>query len=139
MEITKRDLEALSEARIQEAMLLQKGGRHSGAYYLAGYSVELAIKACIAKHIRSGVLPDRNFINKIYQHKFPELIGLAGLKDELDQTIRTDQRFSGNWGLACNWSEESRYMAWDAINAATMISAIAEPDHGVLQWLRKHF
>jgi hypothetical protein len=36
-------------------------------------------------------------------------------------------------------SEESRYSPWDAINAAALISAIADPIHGVLQWLKKYY
>ncbi|MFZ2006113.1 MAG: HEPN domain-containing protein, partial [Stellaceae bacterium] len=72
MEVSKDDLEALSDARIREAMQLYRNQFYSGAYYLAGYAVELAIKACIAKHIRSGFIPDRSFINRIYQHKLDD-------------------------------------------------------------------
>lgn len=139
MEVSKDDLEALSEARIREATLLYQAGYHSGAYYLAGYAVELAIKACIAKNIRSGFIPDRPFVNRIYQHRPDELIGLAGLKEALTDDIKRDPQLGGNWGIACGWSEESRYSVWDAINAAALISAIADPEHGVLQWLKKHY
>ncbi len=139
MEVSKGDLESLSDARLQEATLLYQNGRHSGAYYLAGYAVELAIKACIAKHIRTGFIPDRSFIHKVYQHRPEELIGLAGLKDALNDDIRKDPQLGGNWGIVCNWSEESRYSPWDAINAAALISAIADPIHGVLQWLKKYY
>jgi hypothetical protein len=126
MEVSKGDLEALAEARIREAKSLYQARLHSGAYYLAGYAVELAIKACIAKHIRSGFIPDRNFVNRIYQHKFDDLIGLAGLKDALNKDIKGNPQLGGNWGIACGCSEESRYSAWDEINAAALISAIAE-------------
>lgn len=139
MEVSKIDLEALSDARLREARMLYRGKLFSGAYYLAGYSIELAIKACIAKHIRSGFLPDRNFIIKVYQHKLTELIGLAGLKTELDDAIKTDQRFGGYWGIVADWSEESRYRAWDAAKAAALIKAIDDPTYGVLQWLKKHY
>jgi hypothetical protein len=77
MEVSKGDLEALSDVRIREAKLLYQAQYYSGAYYLAGYAVELAIKACIAKHIRSGFIPDRSFVNRIYQHKPDDLIGLG--------------------------------------------------------------
>ena len=77
MEVSKADLEALSDVRIREATSPYRARLFSGAYYLAGYAVELAIKACIAKHIRSGFIPDRNFINRIYQHRIEDLIGPA--------------------------------------------------------------
>lgn len=139
MEVSKSDLEALSDVRIREATLLYQAQHYSGAYYLAGYAIELAIKACIAKHIRSGFIPDRSFVNHIYQHKLDELIGLAGLKEALNDDIKRDPQLGGNWGIACDWSEESRYSAWDAVNAAALISAIGDPVHGVLQWLKKHY
>jgi hypothetical protein len=139
MEVSKGDLEALSDVRIREATLLYQAQHYSGAYYLAGYAVELAIKACIAKHIRTGFIPDRNFVNRIYQHKSDELIGLDGLKDALNDDIKLDPQLGGNWGIACDWSEESRYSAWDALNAAALISAIGDPVHGVLQWLKKRY
>jgi hypothetical protein len=139
MEVSKGDLEALSDVRIREATLFYQAHLYSGAFYLAGYAVELAIKACIAKHIRTGFIPDRNFVNRIYQHKLDDLIGLAGLKEALNDDIKADPQLGGNWGIACDWSEESRYSAWDAVNAAALISAIADPMHGVLQWLKKHY
>lgn len=139
MEVSKDDLEALSEVRIREATLLYEAHLYSGAYYLAGYAVELAIKACIATQIRTGFIPDRSFVNRIYQHKLDELIGLAGLKTALDRDIRADPQLGGNWGIACDWSEESRYSVWDAVNAAALISAVADPAHGMLQWLKKHY
>ena len=139
MEVGKSDLEALSAVRIREATLLFQSKLYSGAYYLAGYAVELAIKACIAKHIRTGVIPDRSFVNRIYRHNLDDLLGLAGLKEALNNDIKTDPQLGGNWGVACDWSEESRYSAWDAVNATALILAIDDPNHGILQWLKKHY
>jgi hypothetical protein len=138
-DVSKGDLQALADARIREAQTLYSQALYSGAYYLAGYAVELAIKACIAKHMRSGFIPDRNFVNRIYQHKPNKLIGLAGLRENLDNDVKNDPQLGGNWGLSCTWSEESRYSAWDATNTAALISAISDPDHGVLQWLKRHY
>lgn len=49
MQISKKDLKILSEVRLEEEQSLLANRYYSGAYYLAGYSVELALKACIAK------------------------------------------------------------------------------------------
>ncbi len=58
--LTKADLEALAETRLEDSIFLLQAGRSSSAYYLAGYAVELALKACIAKsfqpNTRSGIL-----------------------------------------------------------------------------------
>ncbi|MBT4199398.1 hypothetical protein [Desulfobacula sp.] len=46
--LAKNDLKTLSQARIEDAIVLYKAGKFSSAYYLAGYSIELAIKVCIS-------------------------------------------------------------------------------------------
>ena len=46
--ITKKDLETLSETRLDDAVQLFQTARYSAAYYLSGYAIELGIKACIA-------------------------------------------------------------------------------------------
>ncbi len=59
-------------------------GLYEGAYYLAGYAVECAIKACIAKQTkRYDFPPDRRTVDKIYSHDLEDLIGLAELRNDL--------------------------------------------------------
>ena len=60
--LPKHDLEQLAEMRLDDAVLLFESGRASSAYYLAGYAVELALKACISKQMQFGVIPDKVFI-----------------------------------------------------------------------------
>jgi hypothetical protein len=47
--VDRKDLQELSTVRPKEAAALLKAGLFDGAYYLAGYAVECALKACIAK------------------------------------------------------------------------------------------
>ena len=49
MLVDRKDLQELSKVRLKEATALLKLGLFDGAYYLAGYAVECALKACIAK------------------------------------------------------------------------------------------
>jgi HEPN domain-containing protein len=44
----RNDLMRLSRLRIREARVLLEAGEFPGAYYLAGYAVECALKACVA-------------------------------------------------------------------------------------------
>ena len=46
--MNRADFQRLADVRIDEAGVLLAAGRWSGAYYLAGYAVECALKACIA-------------------------------------------------------------------------------------------
>jgi hypothetical protein len=50
--IYRRDFKSLADLRIEDARLLLRSGRQQGAYYLCGYAVECALKACIAKTVK---------------------------------------------------------------------------------------
>ena len=49
MPLTRSDFQQLADVRAAEAAALLAAGRWDGAYYLAGYAVECALKACVAK------------------------------------------------------------------------------------------
>lgn len=137
--ITKKDLQALAETRLGDAQLLLQAGRYSAAYYLAGYAVELGIKARIASGFQADVIPEKSFVNAVYSHKLDELIGLAGIKLQLQDDMGRDQVLSASWGIASKWNETSRYEMWDQFAAASMLEAVGDENHGVLQWLKKHW
>jgi HEPN domain-containing protein len=84
--ITKADLEALADTRLDDAVHLFRATRYSAAYYLAGYAVELGIKACIASLFQANVIPEKSFVNAVYSHKLDELLGLAGIRGNSKMT-----------------------------------------------------
>ncbi|MCP5119377.1 MAG: HEPN domain-containing protein, partial [bacterium] len=47
--MNRTDFQNLALERLDDAKVLLDGGRYNGAYYLSGYVVECALKACIAK------------------------------------------------------------------------------------------
>jgi HEPN domain-containing protein len=75
----RTDLRAMAQAKLDDAVLLLQNGRFSNAYYLAGYAVELALKACIAAQFVADVIPDKSLVNAIYRHTLKDLVGTAGL------------------------------------------------------------
>jgi hypothetical protein len=137
--LTKSDLETLADTRLGDATQLFNAARFSAAYYLAGYAVELGIKACIADVFQADVIPDKSFVNAIHTHKLDDLLGLAGVRKQLQDDMKTNPVLAAAWGVASKWTEASRYVMWDQFAAASMISAIGDPNHGVLQWLKKHW
>lgn len=137
--LAKNDLKTLSQARIDDAIVLYQAGKSSSAYYLAGYCIELAIKVCISDLFQSGVIPDKALVNATYIHDIEKLVNVAGLKPALLAEIKNDAQFASYWGIACKWSEQSRYSITDAITAAHLITSIQDPNHGVLQWLKQHW
>ena len=137
--LTRADLQRLAQVRLDDALFLLQGNRSSSAYYLAGYAVELGLKACISRQVQSNTIPDRGFINAVYTHKLDTLISIAGLRPQFDADVKADSQFAAYWAIANNWSEESRYVVWDKIAAATLLEAVHEPNHGVFQWVKRHW
>ncbi len=125
--LTKKDLETLADTRLGDARYLFSGARFSAAYYLAGYAVELGIKACIADVFQADVIPDKSFVNAIHTHKLDELLGLAGVRKQLQDEMRTNGVPAAAWGVASKWTETSRYEMWDQFAAASMISEVGDP------------
>jgi HEPN domain-containing protein len=137
--LTKSALETLSETRLVDARQLFKSGRYSAAYYLSGYAVELGIKACIASVFQAQVIPDKSFVSAVYSHKLDELLGLAGIKPQLQEDMRNNPALAAAWGVASKWNEASRYSMWDQFEAKSMIDAVGHSTHGVLPWLMKYW
>ena len=135
----RTDLQAYAQAKLNDAVILLQNERYSNAYYLAGYAVELGLKACIARQINAQTIPDKAFIKNILNHEFPGLVGLAGLATELKDQKDKDPVFAANWAIASEWSPDARYETSDVTSAQTMITAIAHPDSGVLQWIKIHW
>ena len=50
-----------------------KAKQYAGAYYLLGYSVECALKACIAKQTKKHDFPDKEVVKKSYVHNLVKL------------------------------------------------------------------
>ena len=69
---------------LDAAAALLAAGRWSAAYYLAGYAVECALKACVLGHlIRTDavvIFRDRKYSENCWKHDFEKLIQAAGLK-----------------------------------------------------------
>lgn len=134
--LTRTDLQANAQAKLDDAVLLLKQGRYSNAYYLAGYAVEIGLKACIAAQITAETVPAKEFIKGILNHEFTGLVGLAGLKGEIKLEQDKDPDFAANWAVVSEWTSDKRYEAIDPASAQALIDAIADPKSGVLRWIK---
>lgn len=136
---TRAEFQQLAVARLEEAKVLLDNGKWAGAYYLAGYAVECALKACIAKLMRAEDFPDKDFAVKCYTHNIESLIALAGLKDLLDAAMVSDAALAANRWTVKDWSEAKRYHSINEAEARALYAAIEEPAHGILSWLRTYW
>lgn len=130
----------LSRLRLRETRILLQEGCAAGAYYLAGYAVECALKACIARHTRRFEFPERDRVNTSYTHDLRTLVRVAGLQPDLEEWIQTNKAFQVNWGLVRDWSEQSRYDdSMTLPRARDLYRAVVERRSGVMRWLRPHW
>ncbi len=133
----KADLEKLVDIRISEAEILLTSGNFHGAYYLAGYAIECALKACIAKQVNQYDFPNKKLAQDSYSHDLTQLLGVAGLRQELEQM---DDEFKVSWATAKDWSESARYeCSIEQTKANDLFNAITDENSGVLAWLKTYW
>jgi hypothetical protein len=141
--MNRKELQALSELRLREANALLGAGFPEGAYYLAGYAVECALKACIAKRTQEHDFPGKKLADKTYTHDLERLIDAAELSDTFKKAKTSNRRLEMEWEYVRRWSEQSRYELLtggeeDRRKAAfLLIFSVESVGGGVLPWIRQ--
>jgi HEPN domain-containing protein len=136
--IYRRDFRTLAELRAEEARVLLRSRKPLGAYYLAGYAVECALKACIAKQRkRFEFPPKRRSIEKMYSHDLDTLMDVADLTEHLQAEIETNPEFAENWNMVKDWTVDSRYQS-SGLKGKELYNAVVGPN-GVLPWIRRRW
>lgn len=136
----RSDLQNLSRQRRREAAALLRARHFSGAYYLVGYAVECAFKACIAKQTRRFDFPSKQIAPKVFVHDLQVLVKLAGLAADLDRDLKANAALQVNWAIVKDWSEESRYdLSITRAQARDLYSACTSRKNGVLPWVRQRW
>jgi len=133
------DFRRLAEMRLWESSALLAVGHYSGAYYLAGYAVEGALKACICKQQPGQVFPSRSAVPSVYTHDVERLTRVAGLETLLRNESASDAVFASYWTVAKDWTEQSRYAFPRRVDAEHLYIAVSDVGHGVLRWLRQYW
>ncbi|MDQ6695491.1 MAG: HEPN domain-containing protein [Chloroflexota bacterium] len=136
--MNRADFQKLAELRIREAKILLDNKQYAGAYYLAGYSVEYALKACIARQTkRYAFPPDVERVRKMYIHDLTRLLEPAGIQKTHAVEVASNRMFNANWTTAKDWSEQSRYEhSITRARALDLYSAITDSGDGILTWLK---
>jgi len=121
-------LKSIARARLRDANVLLSGRRLDGAVYLAGYAVELALKARMCRTLKWTGFPETRAefkgLQSIRTHDLEILLHLSGVEE------RITTRFKAEWSLVLDWDPEKRYQttgqfteqkASDLITAATRL------------------
>ena len=142
-------IRTLAQSRLEEADCLLQNGFSSAAYYLAGYAVELTLKARVCHHLDIQDFYVGDDIKPVKQafmtHNLEQLLMLAGLKAALEEKTSStspnfDRTLSENWNIILRWNESKRYeSSISQTTAAELIQALGDPQNGILSWLAKHF
>lgn len=133
--MNRTDLQQLAQERVRDAEALLDAGRWSGAYYLAGYAVECALKACIAKRTNQHDFPDKELALQSYSHSLDTLLGPAELRDDHKTEVAANSTFKQNWLDVRDWNEQARYRIWSEPDARKLFLAVTDPVAGVLPWI----
>jgi hypothetical protein len=135
--MNRTDLQVLADARVVDAQALLQAKRWAAAYYLLGYAVECALKACVAQQFRQDEMPDKTVVNSFYTHRLDQLLSISGAKAALESKAAADSTFQVNWNTARDWNESARYdHSTTEAKARDLMIAVTDPRSGVLPWLK---
>ncbi|MGH9623395.1 MAG: HEPN domain-containing protein [Bryobacteraceae bacterium] len=129
----------LAHTRLAEAKSLLEAGLPDGAYYLAGYAVECALKAGIARGTRRYDFPEKKSVDASHTHNLKDLMKLANLELARLERATKDPAFRNNWDVVQQWSEPSRYRRHAPEIARALVEAISDREHGVMTWIELHW
>ncbi len=128
----------LAEEWVVDAKAMLDAGRWWCAYYVAGYAVECALKACVLKFVwESGVIfDDPKFGGLCRTHDLSALMKLANLEGHFGPARGASGRLEVHWGVVKDWTEESRYQRKSEKEARALYEAITDDPDGVLTWIK---
>lgn len=141
----------LAWQRLNEASILSTSKMYDGAFYLAGYSVELALKARIVQrmgipNLFADMSHEQNIegINEIRRavktHNLFTLLILGGLKEEFDREKARNTTVTQTISLLFGaWSESARYKPCGFFSETdvTRLVSLLKDETGLLIWIGK--
>jgi hypothetical protein len=125
--MNRTNFQQLADVRIAEAAALLglTAPLPDGAYYLARYAVECALKACIAKTYNQHDWPEKKFVADCHTHQILDLVELAQLRPARIADAVANPLLGQNWMTVKDWNERSRYERHSLAKAQKLYAAIA--------------
>lgn len=137
---TQSEIESLADLKFNEAQCLFQNNYFDGAYYLAGYVIELLLKArvCKALNISDFFLFSRGKPEayKPYKsHDYDQLLIFSGLFADFSSKSLSDPVFKAHWSIVNTWSEGSRYLTGKTDRETqTFLTSVLE----ISTWIKRH-
>src|SRR5687767_2799710 len=107
--LTEAQLQAAATGKLASAQKLFQQGNYDDAVYLAGYAVEIQLKArIVAVAALPGFPEDRHEfrsmnLRELQTHELHELLVRSGQEDHIKQN------YMAQWSICEKWSPDSRY------------------------------
>jgi len=129
--ISHEQLKEIAKRRLKDAKILHGEKSYTGALYLCGYSIELALKAIICKNLDPGTifstshipstLEEFKSIEKLKTHRLEELLGAVPHNIKVD----IKSKYFGDWSIVEKWNPEVRYTPkkFKKVDATNVINA----------------
>ena len=107
--ILAKDLRAIARARFRDAQVLFSAKRFDGAFYLCGYTVELALKARICRTLKWSGFPETKHefqgFQSIKTHDLEVLLKFAGIEGKVKGKRLAE------WSKVLDWNPDKRYQS----------------------------
>lgn len=137
VDLSKQRLVEIADEKLEDAKLLLSQGRAGNAYYLAGYAVELLLKAVLSSRFRADTLPDPTWLRDVFTHNLERLLKLSLLDEEVRRKADVDDEFKAKWAIVLEWNESTRYYIREQRDAIALVEAIDGQQNGIHQWLKE--
>ena len=146
------EFQELATLRLEEATLLLAQNYPDGAFYLAGYAVECALKAAICRTLtiddffdaysakaHSAKVKD-DIVQKFKTHDFGTLLVLSGLYFKLETAIVLDVLLGDAWTIirTLSWTEQYRYEV-SSRKEQLAVQNFIDSVNIFLQWIKNHW
>ncbi len=140
MAVFRSTLQELADTRIREARILLRAKEYAGACHIAGFAIECAFKACIAKSSRRYEFPDKNRAKDCWTHSLPALLKFSGLSVRFDSDVAANPALKTSWDQVSKWDPEVRYdPSIRKVEAVDFCNAVDDPRDGILTWIRAYW
>lgn len=121
--MTASDLKQLAEEYFEDSNALFEGNRFKSAIYLAGYSLECALKFRICQTLGWSDFPRSNAHQALKRHDLNFLLDYSGKLWEVKKEHASD------WQKVEKWNPEMRYEANTAVTVSDCTKFILSVRH----------
>ncbi len=148
----RTEFQELTILRLEEATTLLAHNYPDGAFYLAGYAVECALKSAICRTLNiddffdaystkpHGAKVKDDIVQKFKTHDYGTLLVLSGLYFKLETAITFDVLLGDAWTIirTLSWTEQYRYEI-SVRKEQTAVQGFIDSVNIFLQWIKTHW